>query len=137
MSSYSHKDKWYERVYLPNPIVQSGVNFTLRIDLDDSYFKIFINEAIHPILYQHRLPGWATEWIEISGNIIDNIKIGKYSEKCKLHSKPNIHNLNIIQVPESNHLKDGSLVIIHGKITEEPILITFLHQALKWDAISK
>uniref|UniRef100_A0A915M9Q2 Acetylcholinesterase n=1 Tax=Meloidogyne javanica TaxID=6303 RepID=A0A915M9Q2_MELJA len=64
MSSYSHKDKWYERVYLPNPIVQSGVNFTLRIDLDDDYFKIFINEAIHPILYQHRLPGWATEWIE-------------------------------------------------------------------------
>jgi len=66
MSSYRHNNhKWYGKLSLPNPIVQTGVNFTLRIDLDNDYFKIFINEAIHPILYQHRLPGWATEWIEV------------------------------------------------------------------------
>ena len=66
MSSYRHNNhKWYGKLFLPNPIVQTGVNFTLRIDLDNDYFKIFINEAIHPILYQHQLPGWATEWIEV------------------------------------------------------------------------
>uniref|UniRef100_A0A1I8BJ11 Galectin n=1 Tax=Meloidogyne hapla TaxID=6305 RepID=A0A1I8BJ11_MELHA len=136
-----YKGGWTKNVTYPNPIVQTGVNFTLRIDLGNNYFNISVNEAVDPICYESKIittfgfeklqiPVWATEWIMIKGDV-DKIKFGEESEKCKSKIKPNNYNLNIIHVPENNRLKDGSLIIIKGKVKDDVISINFLYKAIE------
>uniref|UniRef100_A0A915N0B8 Galectin domain-containing protein n=1 Tax=Meloidogyne javanica TaxID=6303 RepID=A0A915N0B8_MELJA len=143
MNSYIHKriEKfgdiinkewgWQKEVVYPNPLGQTGVNFSLRIDIVDKTFNIIINEAIDYISYETPLPIWTTEWIMVKGDI-DNVKFGKNSEKCKSKITPNVYPPNIIQVPKDNHLEDGSLIKINGKIINESISISFLYNALEW-----
>jgi len=65
------------------------------------------------------------------------VKFGKNSEKCKSKITPNVYPPNIIQVPKDNHLEDGSLIKINGKIINESISISFLYNALEWHHLGK
>ncbi|CAK5081448.1 unnamed protein product [Meloidogyne enterolobii] len=77
MNSYIHKRTetfgdiinedwgWQGEITYPNPLGQTGVNFSLRIDIVDKTFNIIINEAIDHISYETPLPIWATEWIMV------------------------------------------------------------------------
>jgi len=56
---------WQKEITYPNPLGQTGVNFSLRIDIVDKTFNIIINEAIDHISYKTPLPIWATEWIMV------------------------------------------------------------------------
>uniref|UniRef100_A0A1I8BIC5 Galectin domain-containing protein n=1 Tax=Meloidogyne hapla TaxID=6305 RepID=A0A1I8BIC5_MELHA len=128
---YNKDGGWRREETYPNPLGQTGVNFTLQIDIEKKDYKIIVNEAIDHISYKGQLPIWATEWIMVKGDI-DHVKFGNDSEKCKSKIKPHTYPYNIIQIPKKKILKDGSLIIIKGKITEENIIITFLYKALEW-----
>jgi len=67
MNSYIHNEgKWGENETYLNPIGLTGIYFSIRINVTENYFNITINQAAAKILYKHRLPVWATEWIMAS-----------------------------------------------------------------------
>uniref|UniRef100_A0A915N081 Galectin n=1 Tax=Meloidogyne javanica TaxID=6303 RepID=A0A915N081_MELJA len=132
MNSYIHNEgKWGENETYLNPIGLTGIYFSIRINVTENYFNITINQAAAKILYKHRLPVWATEWIMIKGDI-DQIQFGEENEKCKRLLSSFKYPLNIIHVPDNNYLRDGSLIFIEGIIINKTISISFLHQALEW-----
>uniref|UniRef100_A0A1I8B3D2 Galectin n=1 Tax=Meloidogyne hapla TaxID=6305 RepID=A0A1I8B3D2_MELHA len=74
---YWDMDEYY------NPIGQTGVFFSLRIDSDDTHLKISVNNGSY-LYYKHHLPPWAVNWISPLDNLEHLTKSYEYEKE--LHS---------------------------------------------------
>ncbi|CAK5104260.1 unnamed protein product [Meloidogyne enterolobii] len=122
-------DKTNEKKYA-NPIGLSGVDLTVRINVEESYFKIYFNDGKTFIKYNYVAPPWMVNWIMVKGNI-NNVKFGNDAERCsKYISKPLPPHITKIK-----NLKEGKHISVKGKVTklDENILINFYYGALGWD----
>uniref|UniRef100_A0A915LQV2 Galectin n=1 Tax=Meloidogyne javanica TaxID=6303 RepID=A0A915LQV2_MELJA len=113
-----------------NPIGLSGVDLTVRINMEETCFKIYFNEGKKFIKYNYVAPPWMVNWIMVKGTI-DNVKFGNDAKRClKYISKPLPPHITKIV-----NLKEGHYVSVRGKVTklDENILINFYYGALGWD----
>uniref|UniRef100_A0A915NNQ1 Galectin domain-containing protein n=1 Tax=Meloidogyne floridensis TaxID=298350 RepID=A0A915NNQ1_9BILA len=123
------QDETNEKKYA-NPIGLSGVDLTVRIAIEESYFKIGFNEGKAFIKYNYVAPPWMVNWIMVKGNI-DNVKFGNDAKGCPQYiSKPLPPHITKIE-----NLKEGQYISVKGKVTKfgENILINFYYGALGWD----
>ncbi|CAK5082228.1 unnamed protein product [Meloidogyne enterolobii] len=127
------KKKTNEKKYA-NPIGLSGVELTVRITVEESYFKIYFNDGKTFIKYNYVAPPWMVNWIIVKGNI-DNVKFGNDAKRCLQYiSKPLPPHITKIE-----NLKEEEYISVKGKVTklDENILINFYYGALGWDENSQ
>ncbi|KAL7075523.1 hypothetical protein ACQ4LE_005328, partial [Meloidogyne hapla] len=113
---YWDMDEYY------NPIGQTGVFFSLRIDSDDTHLKISVNNGSY-LYYKHHLPPWAVNWISVHGYITD-VNFGKIRYELPQ---------NIRQISRDKSLGDGSYINIEGNISEplSNISVNLFHNSLE------
>uniref|UniRef100_A0A1I8B441 Galectin domain-containing protein n=1 Tax=Meloidogyne hapla TaxID=6305 RepID=A0A1I8B441_MELHA len=126
---YSLIDGEETSVEYPNPIVQTGVRFNLKIVATETHLNLIVNDAIDYFKFSHQLPPWALNWITIDGYITD-VKFRKIEYKLPQ---------NIIQVNHANPLLDGSYINIYGIISEpfNNISINLFYGALEYNEIGE
>uniref|UniRef100_A0A914M5P0 Galectin n=1 Tax=Meloidogyne incognita TaxID=6306 RepID=A0A914M5P0_MELIC len=130
ISSRLHEKNYINLKKYANPIGLSVVELTVRINVEESYFKIYFNDGKTFIKYNYVAPPWMINWIIVRGNI-DNVKFGTDAERCsKYISKPLPPHITKIE-----NLKNGQYISVKGKVTklDENILINFYYGALGWD----
>uniref|UniRef100_A0A915P5R0 Galectin domain-containing protein n=1 Tax=Meloidogyne floridensis TaxID=298350 RepID=A0A915P5R0_9BILA len=130
ISSRLHEKNYINLKKYANPIGLSVVELTVRINVEESYFKIYFNDGKTFIKYNYVAPPWMINWIIVRGNI-DNVKFGTDAERCsKYISKPLPPHITKIE-----NLKEGQYISVKGTVTklDENILINFYYGALGWD----
>uniref|UniRef100_A0A915M8K3 Galectin domain-containing protein n=1 Tax=Meloidogyne javanica TaxID=6303 RepID=A0A915M8K3_MELJA len=127
------QDETNEKKYA-NPIGLSGVDLTVRIAIEESYFKIGFNEGKTFIKYNYVAPPWMVNWIMVKGNI-DNVKFGNDAKRCPQYISKQLPQ----HITKVQNLKEGQYISVKGKVAklDENILINFYYGALGWDEKSK
>uniref|UniRef100_A0A915LZ54 Galectin n=1 Tax=Meloidogyne javanica TaxID=6303 RepID=A0A915LZ54_MELJA len=134
ISSRLYKQREINEKKYANPIGLSSVELTVRINVEESYFKIRFNDGKTFIKYNYVAPPWMVNWIVVKGNI-DNVKFGNEAKRCLQYiSKPLPPHITKIE-----NLKEGQYISVKGTVTklDENILINFYYGALGWDEESK
>nr|CAD2182728.1 unnamed protein product [Meloidogyne enterolobii] len=111
ISSRLHEKNYINLKKYANPIGLSVVELTVRINVEESYFKIYFNDGKTFIKYNYVAPPWMINWIIVRGNI-DNVKFGTDAERCsKYISKPLPPHITKIE-----NLKNGQYISVKGKL---------------------
>ncbi|KAL7080167.1 hypothetical protein ACQ4LE_000674 [Meloidogyne hapla] len=81
LQSKLFQEEWTLVEHHNNVIGQSGVNFKVRIFVEEKHFKIQVNDGTEFINYNHTVPPWMVNWIMVKGNV-KNVKFEKEAMSC-------------------------------------------------------
>uniref|UniRef100_A0A1I8B3Y6 Galectin domain-containing protein n=1 Tax=Meloidogyne hapla TaxID=6305 RepID=A0A1I8B3Y6_MELHA len=118
-----------------NPIGQMGVEFSVRIYLNEGQYQIQINEGKDFILFETEMPPWAIDHVMVTGDVT-NVNFGNKAKRCN-GSREEPLPQNIIYIHQDKKLTNGDVIIVGGIIEKginenNNITVSFYYEALDW-----